>query len=81
MNEQDLRDCFAMFALCGYMTKMGCNPLEHGKICEDGAFASNNAEAVAKASYIIADAMLKVRTQEPELEEGIVAVKPKRKTK
>ena len=61
MNEQDLRDCFAMFALCGYMTKMGCNPNERGAICDDGKFADNNADAVAKASYIIADAMLEAR--------------------
>jgi len=61
MNEQDLRDCFAMFALCGYMTKMGCNPLEIGPICEDGKFAENNADAVAKASYIMADAMLEAK--------------------
>jgi hypothetical protein len=79
MNENDLRDCFAMFALCGYMTKMGCNPLERGKICEEGAFADNNADAVAKASYIMADAMIKAREQEPEQEIGIVAVKSRRK--
>ena len=73
MNENDLRDCFAMFALCGYMTKMGCNPLERGTICEDGVFADNNAQAVAKASYIMADAMLKARKLKEE--SGIVAVK------
>jgi hypothetical protein len=79
MNENDLRDCFAMFALCGYMTKMGCNPLERGAICEDGLFADNNADAVAKATYIMADAMLKARNAEPEQEVGIVAAKPRRK--
>jgi hypothetical protein len=62
-----------MFALCGYMTKMGCNPLERGTICEDGVFADNNAQAVAKASYIMADAMLKARKLKEE--SGIVAVK------
>ena len=61
MNEQDLRDCFAMFALCGYMTKMACDPNGKGVICADGEFADNNAEAVAKASYILADAMLEAR--------------------
>lgn len=69
-----------MFALCGYMTRMGCNPLEQGKICEEGIFANNNAEAVAKASYILADAMLEARN--PKDEEGIVAIKKRvRKTK
>jgi uncharacterized protein (DUF849 family) len=77
MNDDDLRDCFAMFALCGYMTKMGCNPLERGSICEEGIFADTNAEAVAKASYIMADAMLEAR-KPPE--EGIVKIKRVRKT-
>ena len=79
MNEEDLRDCFAMFALCGYMTKMGCNPLERGSICEEGIFADTNAEAVAKASYIMADAMLEARNKEPEAEDGIVAIKPRKR--
>lgn len=61
MNENDLRDCFAMFALCGYMTKMACDPNAQGPICNNGDFADNNAEAVAKASYIMADAMLEAR--------------------
>ena len=68
-----------MFALCGYTTKMGCDPLERGKICEGGLFADNNAEAVAKASYIMADAMIKARNAEPEQEIGIVAAKTRRK--
>jgi uncharacterized protein (DUF849 family) len=67
-----------MFALCGYMTRMGCNPLERGSICEEGAFADTNAEAVAKASYIMADAMLEARKP---AEEGIVAIKRKVKPK
>ena len=73
MNEEDLRDCFAMFALCGYMTKMGCNPLERGSICDGGAFANTNAEAVAKATYIIADAMLEARRINDD--DGIVSIK------
>ena len=68
-----------MFALCGYTGRMGCSPLERGLICDDGAFADNNAEAVAKASYIMADAMLKARNAEPEQEIGIVAAKTRRK--
>ena len=73
MNENDLRDCFAMFAMNGYMSKMSCNPLEQGAICQGGKFADNNAEAVAKASYIMADAMLIARKVKEE--SGIVAVK------
>jgi hypothetical protein len=42
-------------------------------------FADNNAQAVAKASYIIADAMLEARNKEPEQEVGIVAAKSRRK--
>lgn len=75
MNEEDLRDCFAMFALCGYMTKMACDPNERGAICADGEFADNNAEAVAKASYIMADAMLEARNPP---EEGIAVIKKRK---
>lgn len=79
MNEQDLRDAFAMFALCGYVSRMGCNPLERGKICEEGAFADTNAEAVAKAAYIMADAMIEAR--KPEETIGLPAIKRKAKAK
>jgi len=64
MNDNDLRDCFAMFAMLGLMTQ-GQNEIEY--------FPEN--------AYDIADAMLKARKKEPEVEEGIVAVKPKRRTK
>lgn len=65
MNENDLRDCFAMFALLGLLSR-GENEIQY--------FPEN--------AYDIADAMLEARKQkEPEVEEGIVAVKPKRKTK
>ncbi len=63
MNEQDLRDCFAMFAMVG-------------KIIREGA-----GNLVAEDVWNIADEMVKARKTEPEVEEGIVAVKPKRKTK
>ena len=79
MNEQDLRDCFAMFALNGYVSRMACNPLDVGDICEGGKFADNNAEAVAKAAYIMADAMIEARNKDNNEELGIAAVKPKRK--
>lgn len=34
---------------------------------------------IASSAYEIADAMLVARSQEPEPEQGIVAIKPKRK--
>jgi hypothetical protein len=76
MNEKDLRDCFAMFAMNGYLSKMACNPRDHGDICDAG---ENNAEAVSRAAYAIADAMLEARNKEPETEVGIVAAKSRRK--
>jgi hypothetical protein len=45
MNEQDLRDCFAMFASVGLL-------LKHG----DGYVAK-----IAEKSYEVADAMLEAR--------------------
>jgi hypothetical protein len=77
MNEQDkeyLRDLTAMFAMNGYISKMACDPKVSGEICGVG---ENNAEAIAKASYIFADAMLEARDK--ELEEGIVAIKPRKR--
>lgn len=65
MNEKDLRDCFAMFGMVGLVM----------------AYKDNHPEAtLAERAYTIADAMLKARTQEPEVEEGIVAVKPRKRT-
>jgi len=66
MNEEDLRDCFAMFALTAYW--------------KDGDVASDLKTAAAW-SYDMADAMIEARNQEPEQEVGIVAAKPKRRTK
>ena len=65
MNEKDLRDCFAMFALVGIVIR--------------GNILSNKADD-AKEAWATADHMLKARNAEPEVEEGIVAVKPKRRT-
>lgn len=65
MNEEDLRDCFAMFALCG-LVMMNKEPY--------------NDKAVAELSYTLADAMLEARKKEIH-EEGIVAIKKRtRKT-
>jgi hypothetical protein len=65
MNEKDLRDCFAMFTLCGIVMR-GIDD----EIIED----------VATNAYKMADAMLEARKKDNNEEElGIAAVKPKRK--
>jgi hypothetical protein len=65
MNEKDLRDCFAMFTLCGIVMR-GIDD----EIIED----------VATNAYKMADAMLEARNKNNDEEElGIAAVKPKRK--
>jgi hypothetical protein len=63
MNDEDLRDCFAMFALLGLVF----------------AHKGEDSESASLTSYEYADAMLKARNQEPEQEVGIVAAKPRRK--
>lgn len=50
MNEEDLRDCFAMFACVGLIMKHG-----------DGYVAK-----IAEKSYEVADAMLEARSQSDE---------------
>ena len=64
MNENDLRDCFAMFASIGLLMR------------------GDNGTAVPERAYEMADRMLQVRNwkAEPEVEEGIVAVKPRKRT-
>jgi len=64
MNDNDLRDCFAMFTLCGIVMR---------------GIGDDVIEEVASNAYKMADAMLEART--PKEEVGIVAAKPKRKTK
>lgn len=61
MNEQDLRDCFAMFAMNGLLQIEG----EHDN------------QVVSEISYAIADAMLEARKRIVEVveEDGIVAIK------
>lgn len=68
MNEQDLRDCFAMFAMMGFVN--------------NGARLDRNVSEtqIAGWSYDMADAMLQARKKEPEVEEGIVAVKPRKRS-
>ena len=61
MNENDLRDCYAMFAMNGLLQIEG----EHDN------------QAIAEMSYAVADAMLVARNRINEVieEDGIVAIK------
>ena len=66
MNEDDLRDCFAMFAMAGIVMSS----------------FNDTIEVVAKDAYRLADAMLEARKQkesENEEDTGIAAVVPKRR--
>jgi hypothetical protein len=63
MNEKDLRDCFAMFTLCGIVMR-GIDD----EIIED----------VAINAYKMADAMLEARNKEPKNEGGIATIKKRR---
>ena len=60
-----LRDYFAAGIASGYVRYMGCDPDAKGQIC-DIQNADNNAEAIARSSYKIADAMLRVREEKQE---------------
>jgi hypothetical protein len=60
VNENDLRDCFAMFALNGIIARGGLHPELMPEDC------------IARRSYEMADAMLEARKKK---ESGIVAVK------
>jgi hypothetical protein len=62
MNEQDLRDCFAMFALNGIIARGGLHPELMPEDC------------IARRSYELADAMLEARNPKTD-EDGIVAIK------
>jgi hypothetical protein len=64
MNENDLRDCFAMFAINGIIARGGLHP----ELMPE--------EAMARRAYEVADAMIAARNPE---ELGIAALKPKRK--
>jgi hypothetical protein len=50
MNEQDLRDCFAMFAMNGIIARGGLHP----ELMPE--------EAMARRAYEVADAMLEARS-------------------
>jgi hypothetical protein len=58
MNEEDLRDCFALMLTMGFAVKGEINP---------------------KAVWEIADLMMEARNKEPDPEDGIVAIKPRKR--
>lgn len=66
MTDEELRDCFAMFTLCGIVMR---------------GIGDDVIEEVASNAYKMADAMLIARKQkenEDEEDTGIAAVVPKR---
>jgi hypothetical protein len=65
MNEQDLRDCFAMFAMNGIIARGGLHP----ELMPE--------EAMARRAYEVADAMLEARNAKPEI--GIKTVRKGKK--
>jgi hypothetical protein len=62
MNEQVLRDCFAMFALNGLLTE---------------ARGDWNDDAIAELAYSLSDAMLKARNK-VEDDGGITTIKKRK---
>jgi len=64
MNEQDLRDCFAMFAMNGIIARGGLHP----ELMPE--------ESMARRAYEVADAMLEARN--PSDEEGIATIKKRK---
>ena len=66
-----LRDYFASGIASGYVRFMGCDPDARGQIC-DLQNADNNAEAIARSAYKIADAMLRVREEKQETQEPAI---------
>jgi hypothetical protein len=69
MNEEDLRDCFAMFAVVG---------VAHKGVYEE------DIDNIAKKAFMLADAMMEARKpkeKDDEEDTGIAAVVPKRSRK
>jgi hypothetical protein len=71
MNEEDLRDCFAMFAMNGILKSYSM-----AEVFEEQP-ERDFLGTIAKDSYSMADAMMEAR--KPKEEAGIAAVKPRRK--
>jgi hypothetical protein len=73
LNEDDLRDCFAMFAMNGILKSYSM-----GEVFDEQP-ERDFLGLIAKDSYVMADAMLEAR--KPKEEAGIASVKRTRKTK
>jgi hypothetical protein len=75
MNEDDLRDCFAMFAMMAVVPSLGGKSIGVGQEEANAQFAN--------MCFSLADAMLVARKKENDNEEdsGIAAVVPKRPRK
>jgi hypothetical protein len=70
IGDDDLRDCFAMFAMMAIIPSMGGKSIGVGE-------AENN-EKFARLCYALSDAMMEARNKiEPEV--GIAAVKSRRR--
>jgi len=68
IGDDDLRDLFAMFALCGMLS-------------ENGGGAKHNKD-LAEFAYYLADAMMEARIKEESYaEKGITAIKKRRPRK
>lgn len=67
MNESDLRDCFAMFALMGVISDGSLSAISFQN-------KTDVQKDIATFAYEVADQMLEARKQK-EPEEGIVAIK------
>jgi hypothetical protein len=66
MNDEDLRDCFAMFAMNGIIARGGLHP----ELMPE--------EAMARRAYEVADAMLEARKEKPEDDGGITTIKKRK---
>lgn len=71
MNNEDLRDCFAMFAMMAVMPVMGGKSIGVGQEESNAQFAG--------LCFSLADAMMEAR--KPKEESGIASVKRTRRTK
>ena len=68
IEDNELRDFFAAFAMNGIIARGGLHP----ELMPE--------EAMARRAYELADAMLEARKQkEPEVEAGLAAVKTRKK--
>ena len=65
MNEEDLRDCFAMFAMMAVMPSLAGKSIGVGQ--------PENNERFANMCYALSDAMLEARKQEETV--GLPAIK------